>query len=286
MKKAKTTAMTPTTSSRRTPAPRATPGKKPKAGRAGAAGASPSVPKKRLAYEVSEDYEGRAEIVWATSAAAARREAMGELSRTCGVRAAAVGDPREELEFQGATGSSAGASDLYHQNALLWKGAAMSTLTNDCEDCGRSKAKIAQQWFGDLKGALCGVGVADVGQLGAADDCRAYTITRLKARVTELELIVGPRLRVWELSSGDVWVVAHTEDECWGHLENQHGNTDEVAERKENGDGWTALPDDKKITIYVDTDGDVCGYDDGAPCAVPAWVWAVRHGAGFLGETE
>ncbi len=39
-----------------------------------------SVPRKRLAYEVSEDYEGTAEIVWATSTAAARREAMGELN--------------------------------------------------------------------------------------------------------------------------------------------------------------------------------------------------------------
>lgn len=37
-------------------------------------------PKKRLAYEVSEDHEGTAEIVWATCGAAARREAMSELN--------------------------------------------------------------------------------------------------------------------------------------------------------------------------------------------------------------
>jgi hypothetical protein len=40
----------------------------------------PSVPRKRLAYEVSEDHEGNAEIVWAKSTAEARREAMGELN--------------------------------------------------------------------------------------------------------------------------------------------------------------------------------------------------------------
>jgi len=73
--------MTQTTSSRRTPAPRATPGKKNrKAARAGAAGANPPTPKKLLAFEVSEDFEGRAEIVWARSTAAARREVMGELN--------------------------------------------------------------------------------------------------------------------------------------------------------------------------------------------------------------
>lgn len=33
-----------------------------------------------MAYKVSEDYEGHAEIVWAKSTAEARREAMGELN--------------------------------------------------------------------------------------------------------------------------------------------------------------------------------------------------------------
>lgn len=121
---------------------------------------------------------------------------------------------------------------------------------------------------------------------GAQRACDNRAIERLKARIAELERIVGPRLRVWELSGGDVWVVAHTEEGCWRHLEDQHGNPDEIAELKENGDKWIPLPDDKKITMMVDADGDVCGYDDGAPCAMPAWVWAVRHGAGFLGETE
>lgn len=74
--------MTPTSSSRRTSAQSATAGKKPKRVPAGVAGASPStekLPKKRLAFAVSEDHEGHTEIVWATSTAAARRMAMGEL---------------------------------------------------------------------------------------------------------------------------------------------------------------------------------------------------------------
>lgn len=73
--------MTPTSSSRRTSARPGTPGKKSKPAPAGAAGARPTKPpKKRLAYQVSEDFEGHSEIVWATSTAAARRMAMGELN--------------------------------------------------------------------------------------------------------------------------------------------------------------------------------------------------------------
>lgn len=41
-------------------------------------------PRKRLAYEVSEDHDGNAVIVWARSTAQARREAMGELNREFG----------------------------------------------------------------------------------------------------------------------------------------------------------------------------------------------------------
>lgn len=163
----------------------------------------------------------------------------------------------------------------------------MSTMTNDCQDCGRPFAKSDQEWLDSMptseypEGALCGV-MAEMGP----SQCRIYTIRRLKARVAELEKQLPPRLRIWELSGGDVWCVALTEDECWGYLEDQHGDTDEVAELKEDGSGWIALPDDKKISLYVDSDGDVCGLDDGAPCNMPCWVWAVRHGAGFLGETE
>ena len=73
--------MTPTSSSRRTNAQRATRGKKPKAAPAGVDGASPppKAPEKR-AFEVSDRFGGHAEIVWATCGAAARRAAMGELN--------------------------------------------------------------------------------------------------------------------------------------------------------------------------------------------------------------
>ena len=159
----------------------------------------------------------------------------------------------------------------------------MSTLLNDCPECGRPLALSYEVWMASRNQEICG---AAIGSMPASEECSEVTITRLKARVTELEAIVGPRLRVWELSGGDIWVVALTEEECWIHLEEQHGNTDEVTEYKEDGSGWAAFPDDKKITMYVDEDGDVCDLGDGTPCAMPAWVWAVRHGAGFFGETE
>ncbi len=59
-----------------TPAVKSTPEKatKPRKKR------DPNAPRKNLAYEVREDFEGHAEIVWATSTAAARRAAMGELN--------------------------------------------------------------------------------------------------------------------------------------------------------------------------------------------------------------
>jgi hypothetical protein len=158
--------------------------------------------------------------------------------------------------------------------------------TNDCPECGRPFARTYDQYIDDVEGVSCGMPVVKIGTSLAVEDCRNETISRLKARVAELEHQLSPRLRIWELSGGDVWCVAHTEDECWGYLEDQHGNTDEIAELKEDGSGWAALPDDKKISLYVDSDGDVCGLDDGAPCNMPCWVWAVRHGAGFLGETE
>lgn len=159
-------------------------------------------------------------------------------------------------------------------------------ITNDCPECGRSFAPTRQAWVSDTDENLCGMSVARSLPL-AQEGCMVATITRLKARVTELERMVAPRLRVWELSNGkEVWIVAETEEECWGYLEDQHGDTDEVAEHKENGVSWTRLPDDKKITLMVDEDGDVCELECGAPCSMPAWVWAVRHGAGFLGETE
>jgi hypothetical protein len=162
----------------------------------------------------------------------------------------------------------------------------MSALTNDCKECGRPLAGIDDRMENQL---LCGMNLmfrvpSRATEISAA--CAAATIVRLKARVTELELIAGARPRVWELSGGDIWIVAHTEEDCWRYLEDQHGNTDEEMERKEAGDSWTPLPDDKRITMYVDEEGDVCNYDDGAPCAMPAWVWAVRHGVGFLGEAE
>ena len=162
----------------------------------------------------------------------------------------------------------------------------MSTMLSDCKRCGRPFAKTKEAWLEDTNDSTCARALSGELPPMVTEQCDHFTITRLTARVAELELIVGPRLRVWELSGGDVWVVALTEDECWEHLEGQHGNADEIAELKEDGSGWTPLPDDKKITMMVDEDGDVCGYDDGAPCNMPCWVWAVRHGAGFLGETE
>lgn len=72
--------MTQTSSRSRTNARSATSGKKPRAGRAGAGGASPAL-KKLLAFEVSEDHDGHADIFWATCSAAARRAGMGELNR-------------------------------------------------------------------------------------------------------------------------------------------------------------------------------------------------------------
>lgn len=153
---------------------------------------------------------------------------------------------------------------------------------SDCEHCGRP---VTKEGLTFIRGSdFCfRQAMGDAG----FDDCQQVTIERLKARVGELEAMVGPRLHVWELSNGkEVWVVAATEEECWGYLEDQHGDTDEVAEHKENGASWTRLPADKKITLMVDEDGDICELECGSPCAMPAWVWAVRHGAGFLAETE
>lgn len=71
--------MTTTSQSSPTSARSTTKQRRPRPARAGADG------KKRelrvLAYEVSEDYEGRAEIVWTTSTAAARRLMMGEWNK-------------------------------------------------------------------------------------------------------------------------------------------------------------------------------------------------------------
>ncbi len=159
----------------------------------------------------------------------------------------------------------------------------MSTLLNNCPECGWPLAQSIIHWKTE-KDAVCGTSVVSVQSV--LDLCSARTIRRLKARVAELELMIDRQLRIWELTGGDVWCVARTEEECWGYLEDRHGNPDEITEMKEEGSGWTALPDDKKISLYVDSDGDVCGFDDGAPCNMPCWVWAVRHGAGFLGETE
>ncbi len=166
----------------------------------------------------------------------------------------------------------------------------MSTLLNDCPECGRRRAKDWVDLLSNLE-TSCGVHLPITPDVsvpyrgGPLDACAKHTIVLLKSRIAELEKQLPPRLRIWELSGGDVWCVALTEEECWGYLEDQHGNTDEVTELKEDGSGWTALPDDKKISLYVDSDGDVCGLDDGAPCNMPCWVWAARHGAGFLGET-
>lgn len=152
-----------------------------------------------------------------------------------------------------------------------------------CKECGRPVSPSWEKWLYSSSGELCG---SNTGSTTAREECHQATIERLKVRVAELEAMIGPRLHIWELSGDQIWVVAETEEECWGHLEDQHGDADEVTERKEDGQGWKRLPADKKISLMVDEDGDVCGADDGAPCSMPAWVWAVRHGAGFLGETE
>lgn len=157
--------------------------------------------------------------------------------------------------------------------------------TNDCPECGRPLASSFDEWTKDVAriDQLCGVAVASAAQ----DACAHATIARLKSRVADLEQQLSPRLRVWELHSGpEIWCVATDAEECWGYLEDQHGNPDEIKELKAEGIGWVALPDDKKILIAVDSDGDICNVDDGTPMLLPCWVWAARRGPGFLAETE
>lgn len=161
------------------------------------------------------------------------------------------------------------------------------TKEKDCPECGRQFAETHQQWSDDLDDtqSLCGKRAFPMPM--AHEDCRVHTIERLKARVAVLEQQLSPRLRVWELDAGrTIWCVALDAEDCWNYLVDQHGDPDEIDELKANGVGWVALPDDKKVSICVDEDGDICGVEDGTPVLFPCWVWAAHRGPGFLAETE
>lgn len=165
----------------------------------------------------------------------------------------------------------------------------MST-TNDCPECGRPQAENHAQWINDLcqDEKLCGAHTDGVSLLPMAhENCRAHTINRLRSRITVLEQQLSPRLRVWNLDTGrEIWCVATDAETCWNYLLDRDGDPEGIADLKQQGLEWSVLPDDKRISIAVDYDGDICGIDDGTPISLPCWAWAALRGAGFLAETE
>lgn len=97
---------------------------------------------------------------------------------------------------------------------------------------------------------------------------------------------------VWQLGERHdrIWVVAADAEEAWVWLEDQHGNSDERAELEEDGQAWVKLPDDHKLNICCDDEGDPCDCDDcgeeGAVTVTKTCAeWALR-GPGFLCEDE
>ncbi len=99
---------------------------------------------------------------------------------------------------------------------------------------------------------------------------------------------VRPQLLVWELPAHDVWVVARSEQECWGHWVDHHGDEGLVEELQADDVHWKPLPDDTRISINVGETGKVCSINDDCAAAIdlPCWVWAELQGEGFLAEQE
>ncbi len=95
------------------------------------------------------------------------------------------GTHEESLDFKDLASARARLRFVSPERSL-WKGTAMSTLTNDCPECGRPFAKGMTEYMADEHQVTCGLNIANTSRV-AIEDCWCTTIARLKARVLELE---------------------------------------------------------------------------------------------------